>query len=57
MKERMTEERLDRKIVKTMAAFVREVAVDSLGRSCIFFVHQPKEPVDLAERLRVMMKK
>ena len=48
------EKRLDRVLVKKMASFARGVAADSLGRTCRVFLHQPKEPKDLAERLRVM---
>jgi len=51
LENKVKDNRLSQKIVKSMASIVRGVAKDSVDNRCFFFVHQPEEPKNLAERL------
>ena len=45
---------LGQKVVKSVASIARSVAIDGIDGRCWLFMHQPKEPKNLAERLAVM---
>lgn len=40
--------------VKIMAVFARNIAEDSIDNRCWFLLHQPKEPEDMAKRIRLI---
>ena len=56
-KSNETNKSFDKIAVKGMASFVRGVASDSVDNRCFLFLHQPKEPANLADRLKAMESK
>lgn len=44
--------RLDQRVVKTAANFAKHLAEDSVENRCFLLLHQPKEPENLAARLK-----
>jgi len=45
---------LGHKVVKAVASLARGIAEDSIDNRCWLLIHQPKEPEDMAKRLKAM---
>jgi len=49
-------QKLDQVVVRAVASFARNLAIDAAGARSAWVIHQPKEPKDLAKRLQEMSK-
>ena len=55
-KSQAKDKHLSKRVVNTLASIARGIAEDSVENHCYMFMHQPKEPKSLKERLEALHK-